>query len=39
MKGLEKFINQVIHGDALEVLKEIPATLQQKRKVWWLVGG
>ena len=24
MKGLEKFINQVIHGDALEVLKEIP---------------
>ncbi len=23
MKGLEKFINQVIHGDALEVLKEI----------------
>jgi hypothetical protein len=49
MKGLEKFINQVIHGDALEVLKKIPdnsidlgynlSTLQQKRKVWWLVGG
>jgi DNA modification methylase len=24
MKGLENFINQVIHGDALEILKEIP---------------
>jgi hypothetical protein len=51
MKGLEKFINQVIHGDALEVLKEIPDNSidlgitsppynkKEKYGGWWIKGG
>jgi hypothetical protein len=37
MKGLEKFINQVIHGDKIWVLPLHPTTKKKSMVVgWWI---